>query len=126
MRIDNFIRGNKKMGFDWKKFAQIAELVAPIVIPIVSPRLAPLGTVIGHAMGEAESIPDANGPDKLNHVKRIANDAANAVNVASNKTVIDPNGLNEAVEHGINTTVAVVNLINKAKQPSNIAGQPVS
>jgi len=108
------------MGFDWKKFAQLAELLAPIVIPIVSPRLAPLGTVIGHAVGEAESIPGATGPDKLSHVKSIATDTANAINVASDKTVIDLNGFNEAVEHGINTTVAVVNLVNKAKSATPI------
>lgn len=114
------------MGFDWKKFAEIAKIVAPIVIPIVSPRLAPLGTIIGHSVAEAESVPGASGEDKLNHVKAIATDAANAVNVAANKEVINQQDFDTALEHGINTTVAVVNLIKKNEpQVSNVAGQPV-
>ena len=105
------------MGFDWMKFSQLAQALAPMIISFVAPELVPLGTVIGHAVGEAESIPNSTGPQKLEHVKAIASDTANAINLASNKTVIDMNGFDQAVESGINTTVAVINLVGKSNSP---------
>lgn len=100
---------------DWVKFAEIAKLVAPIIVSIVVPKLAPVASTIGHAIGVAEKLPDATGSEKLDYVKQITHDAVVSINEAASDDLIDETDLQSAIEHGVNTSVAVINLINKSK-----------
>lgn len=96
-----------------KKWLSLVKLLAPIILTTVKPELGPIAGEITEAINEAEQIKGANGPEKLQHVKNIANNAANAINTAKNKEVVDKATLNKAIEDGVNTVVAVTNLIQK-------------
>jgi hypothetical protein len=109
------------MKFNWSIFAHLAQAIAPIVIYTINPKLAALATSIGNGIAEAESIPDAKGPDKLKHVLNIVDNAAAGINASAGKDVIDSEGLHAAATEVINTTIDVVNTVgNKAAKVNKV------
>jgi hypothetical protein len=96
-----------------KKWLDIVRGLVPFIINLINPALAPLGSAIATGITEAEGFAGASGPEKLAHAQNIATAAATAINTASGKVVIDVAGLNEAVKDGINTSVAVANLLTR-------------
>lgn len=100
------------MGIKWSLFAQLAQALAPMTISILNPKLTPLAGAIGNGIAEAEMIPGAKGPEKLQHVLDIANQATVGINNTAGKQVIDPTNLNLAATEAVNTTVSILNLIH--------------
>src|SRR5579859_6329969 len=97
---------------NWSVFAHLAQMLAPMIITTLNPKLAPLAGAVAQGIAEAEQIPGAKGSDKLQHVLNIADQAAAGVNNAAGKQVVDPATLHEASTEAIDTTVAVLNLLN--------------
>jgi hypothetical protein len=95
------------------KWLQLAQLLAPIILSTIKPELAPIAGDISQGIQTAEQMVGAKGIQKLAYVQDLAAKTADAVNVAKGKVVVDPAGLNVAVEQGVNTTVAVLNLLHK-------------
>lgn len=102
--------------FSWSMFAHLAQMIAPMIVTSIDPKLAPLSTAIGAGIAEAESIPGAQGSDKLQHVLNLATDAAQGVNSATGKTVLDPTEFQASATQAINTTVAIINLVQSAQK----------
>lgn len=96
----------------WHKFAELAKLFAPLVISTINPKLAPVAEKIADAIGEAESMPNASGMDKLAHVKTIAIDSVTTANSLAGKELIPVNGLDEAITESVNTAVDVINKVH--------------
>lgn len=97
------------MNLKWLK--TVARL-APMIIHTIRSELDPIGSVIGRAMAEAEQIPGATGKEKFDHVKNIATQTATAINESAGKQIVPVESLDEALQEGADTTVAVVNLIH--------------
>lgn len=96
------------MGFDWKAFAKIAELVAPIVLSASGVPVAIIPLAV-HGIQLAETVgADKTGPEK----KAIALDAVvtglNGVN-AVKPGAVDVAQLTDVVSNGIDETVAAIN-----------------
>lgn len=106
------VEGENKM----KKWLGLVKVLAPIILTSVRPELAPIAGEISDAIEEAEQIKGARGPEKLQHVKNIANSAADVVNSAKKKEVINKEELNKAVENAVNTVVNAVNIVNKSAE----------
>jgi len=95
------------------KWLSLVKLLAPIILTTVKPGLAPIAGNITDAINEAEQLKGAKGTDKLQHVKNIANSAADAINNAKSKEVIDKATLNKAIDDSVNTVISVVNMVQK-------------
>lgn len=93
----------------------ILKRVAPIVLATTP--AAPLAPFIAVAIQAAEQIPGADGPTKLAIAREIVTIGVNATNAQIGYAKIDPALVDEVVENGIHTVVAVVN----AKHASNVA-----
>lgn len=88
--------------------------LAPLVlmaVPGMPPVLIP---TLVHAIQEAQQIPGASGAAKKAHVLAVATDAVTAVNGAKGTQVIDPGVVPGVVSHGIDTTIGVINLVQRA------------
>ena len=101
----------------WKKFADIAKVIAPVVLSVV-PGVPPIiGPLVGHAIGEAEAIKGASGADKKAHVLGVVNDALQTAQAAG-KPIGDPNVIVPAVSQATDAVVASVNAIKAAHPPA--------
>lgn len=96
------------------KWLSLIQVLAPIVLTLVKPQLAPIVKHITDGIQEAEKLfSNSSGPNKLVHVQNIAADAADAVNEAAGKTVVDKVNLDQTVKAAVDTTISVVNLVNQ-------------
>ena len=91
----------------------ILKRFAPIVLAITP--AAPLAPFIATAIQAAEQIPDASGPTKLAIAREIVKISVNATNAQLGYEKVDPALVDQAVEDGINTVVAVVNVKHAAE-----------
>lgn len=94
------------------KWLQLAQaLVSPILAAAGVPvALIPL---VNAGIQEAETIHGSDsGTVKLSHVINLVTIGANAANAAAGKTVINATALTGTVTQGINTAIAVVNLVH--------------
>jgi hypothetical protein len=91
------------------KWLQLLQTLAPVILGTVNPALIPIAGVITHAISTAENS-GKNGPDKLASVVSITDDAVQAINLAGGN--INPSQVHEAVQEGVDTTIAVTNLIH--------------
>lgn len=96
-----------------KKWLALAKLLAPIIITSVKPELAPIVGEVTDAIVEAEQIKGATGPQKLEHVTKIAINTAKTINVAKGKEIINVDELSSAINSGITTVVRAINIVNK-------------
>lgn len=97
--------------FNWKRFAQVVKTVAPIILVTVNPALAPIAATIADAISEAEAIPGATGPDKLQHVKNIVAEVAPTI------PGVDEGAVNASLENGVNTVISVTKVLEKTHTP---------
>jgi hypothetical protein len=95
------------------KWLALVRTLAPIILTSVKPELAPIADQITSAITEAEAIKGANGSAKLQHVKNIATNAINSLNVAKGKEILNTNDVNNAVDTAVSTVVQAINLIHK-------------
>ena len=93
----------------------ILKRLAPVALALTP--AAPLAPFIAVAIQAAEQIPGASGPTKLAIAREIVKISVNATNAQLGYAKVDPELVDEAIENGINTVVAVVN----AKHASNVA-----
>lgn len=91
----------------------LIKMFAPLLITTLKPSLAPIAGNITDAMDEAEGMQGATGAQKLEHVKKMAASAADAVNTAKGHVVIDKSSLDQSVTEAVDTAVAVNNLVHK-------------
>ena len=97
----------------WKKFGDIAKVVAPLVISLV-PGVPPgIGPLVGHAIGEAEAIKGATGAEKKAHVLGVVKDALDTA-AAAGKPIGDSAVIVPAVSQATDAVVASVNAIKAA------------
>ena len=98
------------MAWDWKKFEQITEAIAPLALAAAGVPPALTGLVI-HAVQVVEQSTDGTqktGPEKKADALSIVSDGLNAVNVARPGTFDVPQ-LTSVVSEGIDTTIDAVN-----------------
>ena len=86
--------------------------LVPTVLAVIPGFPTALVPVITQAIQDAEQIPGATGPQKKAYVQQIAGDAVTVVNSAHGSTVLDPAATSTVVGQGIDTGVAVVNLVH--------------
>lgn len=96
------------MHMNWKKFAQVVNILGPQILGLVNPSLVPIAGKITHAIVEAEAIPGATGAQKALHVKNIAQDAVTSANLAGAN--IDAGAVDESIQEGIDTVIAVTKI----------------
>ena len=92
------------------KFLFLAKTFGPLIVRTVNPKLGPIADKITDAIGEAESIPEATGKDKLKHVQEIVRDAVEISN-ATGKTNIDVHTLDSAVDGTVTKVIEVINVV---------------
>lgn len=97
------------------KWLNLLKLLAPIVLTQVKPELAPIADEITEAIASAEQLHGSNGANKLKHVQDIADNAADVINTAKGKIVVDKTDLHDVIAHGVGTVVSTVNMVDKAK-----------
>jgi len=95
------------------KWRALIQTLAPIILTSVKPELAPIAGQITDAINEAELIKGASGSAKLQHVKNIATNAINSLNVAKGKEILNTTDVNNAVDTAVSTVVQAINLIHK-------------
>lgn len=99
------------------RWLQLVKLLAPTIVAVAVPGVGPaLAAAIADGIAEAEQIPGASGADKKAHVLNLVRAGAGAVNAASEPDALQQaqvDGLVSAVGSGIDTAVAVVNLIHQ-------------
>jgi hypothetical protein len=98
------------MTFDWRKFVQIAEAIAPMTLAAAGVPPALTGLVI-HAVSVAQQTTDGvekTGPEKKALAMSIIQDGLSAVNVARPKTFDVPQ-LTTVVSQGVDVTIAAIN-----------------
>ena len=97
------------------KWLDILKVVTTVILPLIHPKLASLSPLIIEGISEAESIPNASGPDKLKHVVDLVNTGVMGVNIAAGKEIVDPTIVNAISGKAISTIVDVTNIISKNK-----------
>lgn len=89
--------------------------LASFILPFIPGLPANLVPFIVNGIQIAETIPNASGPDKLAAAMKEVQNGVAAINTVKPGSV-DPNLVNSAVTNGINTVVAVTNLVNDLKK----------
>jgi hypothetical protein len=104
------------MGFDWKAFAKLAEIIGPAALAAagVPPAVIPLAV---HGIQLAEKV-GGGGVDKKATALDAVNTGIAAVNAASGKQVIDP-AVVDVVDEGIDAAVGAINAAKK--QPIKVS-----
>jgi hypothetical protein len=96
------------------KWFALVKMLAPIILTTVRPELAPIADKITDGIEEAEKLKEAGTiKDKLKHVQLIASNAADSINIAKGKEVIDKEHLDAAVNEGVSTVIHAINIVNK-------------
>jgi hypothetical protein len=91
------------------KWAKVLIGLAPVILEVAG--VPPIiSTVVIHGMEEAQSIKGATGAEKKAHVLALVADAVTVLNEAKGQVVLNPLLTLAAVESGIDTTIAAVNL----------------
>jgi hypothetical protein len=99
------------------KWLQLLQNLAPIILGTVNPALIPIAGIVTHAIQAAENS-GKTGKEKAAAVVTITNDAVSAINAAHSATgaagnLIDGAAVQSALQSGIDTTIQVVNLLDK-------------
>lgn len=95
------------------KWLQILELVGPIAIAATVPGGQVIAPLIVTAIKSAEQLQGADGPTKRAHALEIVNSGAQVAAQLGAK--LDANEVTATAGAAIDTTVGVINIINKAK-----------
>lgn len=99
------------------KWLELVKLFVPLALA-QNPKTAPLAPYIVEGIAAAEAIPGAKGADKAKAAKKVAITFINARNAAMpGHTPIDVNAVDDAIDSGIETGVAVVNVVHKSTPP---------
>ncbi len=89
------------MGFPWAKLLSEVELVAPLLLGGVNPVLLPVASVIIHGINQAQSMPGKTGAEKFAIVQNMVENAASVI------PGVDPAAINDSLQEGIDTVLAV-------------------
>jgi hypothetical protein len=109
------------MSISVSKWLQLVSWVAPAVLGMTP--LAPIAPFVIAGVQAAESLPGAQGKDKLDAAVQIARIGIAATNAQAGHVVVDPQLADAAIQSGISTVVNVVNLTHRGAQP-DATGQP--
>lgn len=96
---------------------QKIEFFAPLVLQFIPGVPPELTSFIVKGIQAAETIPGASGTTKLTAAVAIANAGVAAINTVK-PGAIDAEQVNSAIVNGINTAIAVTNLVHKQPQPA--------
>jgi hypothetical protein len=94
------------------------EKIAPIALALTP--LAPIAPFVGLGIKLAEQIQGADSATKLAVATQIVNVGIQATNTQAGKVIVDPTVVNQALQSGIGTVVAVANLIHKNSDPAPV------
>lgn len=95
------------------KWLELLKQIGPIIVAATVPGGAILAPIIVSGIATAEQIPGASGPEKKQHVIELATAAAQGINAAAGKPVIDPVTVQQVAGSAIDTVVGSVNLAHK-------------
>lgn len=98
----------------------LVEKLLPFVlsaIPKVPPSVIP---IVMKGISDAEQIPGATGVQKKAAVMALVTDGLSGVDAVTGKPTVDVAGITNAVSQGIDTGVAVVNLVHAAQTPAAV------
>lgn len=104
------------MGAKTKKWLDLVKLFGPIILAQVKPEFAPIANEITEAIATAETIKGASGAEKLKAVQSIADNAADSINLAKGKTIVNKDDLHAGIASGVATVVSGVNLVHRAQE----------
>lgn len=94
-----------------KKWLDLMKMILPVVLA-QNPKTAVVAPFVIEGIEAAEQLPGAKGAAKAAHAKEIALAAIHAANAEAGRTVVDPDAVSEAIDSGIETGVAVVNVVH--------------
>ena len=100
------------MGFPWKKFVEVAQIVGPAALTLAGVP-APLIPLVVHGITLAEAAAETQTPMTGADKKAVALDAVRTglagINAATGKTVVDEEQIGHVVGNAIDVAVAAVN-----------------
>jgi hypothetical protein len=94
------------------KWLDLVKILAPIILGTINPHLGALAPVITAGITEAEGISGATGAQKLDHVVNLATAAANGINVAAGKPLIDVASVTATAGAAISAVVDATNIVH--------------
>lgn len=97
-----------------KKWLSLALKLAPIVLAGVPGIPVVLVPLIAEAITDAEQIAGASGTEKKKHVLETVTAGIVVVNRAKGTQVMDPAVVTSVVSPAIDTTIGVINAVQKA------------
>lgn len=99
------------------KWLELVKLFVPLALA-QNPKTAAIAPFVTEGIAAAEGLKDAKGADKAKAAKKVAITLINARNAAMpGHTPIDVTAVDEAIDSGIETGVAVVNVVHKSTAP---------
>jgi len=103
---------------DKNKWLFLINAIAPIVVGSFVPGGALIAPLISRGMSEAMGLSDgaATGAQKKAHVQALVTVGVSAINAASGKTVLDPDVTDAAASSAIDTTIALIHLIEQSHE----------
>ena len=112
------------MGFDFRGFLHVLEAVAPVAL-VVAGVPPPLIPIITHAIATAEGDHrfEGSGAEKKAHVLTDVSTAIDGINAVRPGTIPAADALT-AVDRGIDTTIAVINVIRATTGSQADASSP--
>src|SRR6266446_4701448 len=94
-------------------FLEIVARVAPLTLALIPGVGAAIAPFVAMAIAQAEHIPGATGPQKLQAAVAITKQGFAGLNAAAGHEVIDPVLSDDALAHGISAVVDVTKMIQK-------------
>jgi hypothetical protein len=115
------------MKFDFKKFKLVLTAVTPMLLMVIpgGAELAPFAGILIQGIADAEQKPGASGAAKKAYVLRLVADAVQGTNLilehgtdpeGDRPDPVDADLIAAASGHAVDTIIAVVNAVQKARQ----------
>lgn len=94
---------------DW---LTIVARIAPLVLSLIPGIPTAIAPFVAVAIAQAEQLPGATGPQKLQAAVQITRNGIGGLNAAAGHEVIDPL-VDDAIAHAVSATVDVANLLQQ-------------
>jgi hypothetical protein len=97
----------------FSRFLEILARVAPLTLSLIPGIPAAIAPFVAMGIAQAEHLPGASGPAKLQAAISITRQGFAGLNAAAGHEVIDPDLSDAALAHGISAVVDIANIMAK-------------